>query len=491
MNGQTTKRTRPLAMESFLLPLPRGMRCSGDAAAVPDDEMITATRSASLPEEGYELTVRDGRVRIAAATDAGEFYARQTLLQLRAAGRCGELAIRDAPALPYRGFLIDSCRHFYGVEELKKVIDAASRFKLNRFHWHLTDDQGWRIEIKRYPLLTRVGGYRSNSRFGGVEEGGPHGGFFTQAQIKEIVDHCAERMIEVVPEIDMPGHFTAAIAAYPFLGCTGEPMESTMKEGIFPNVLCVGNPDAVAFVKNVLDEVCALFPGRYIHVGGDEAPRTRWRECTKCTAELQRRGLPDYHALQGSFIKEIASYLKEKGKTAITWNESLRGGRLSPDDVTVQRWMDRGRLCSDFAGCGGRLIESDFYHYYFDYPYGMTPLKKAFAYDPCRAPDQDAVIGVEGTLWTEYVRSFDDLSQKLFPRLFVIAERGWSGYGARSYDDFRAAAVRQLPALDKAGLPVLLPSAWDPGPAARLKKVYSFFKGSLTPDLLRQVMENK
>ena len=477
-------------LQNALLPMPRELRVTGVGAALPEPPEITVINAPELPAEAYELKIENGAVSIAASSKAGAFYAAQTLLQLRAAcgETCPDLVIRDEPLLPYRGFLIDSCRHFYGVEELKRVIDLAAVFKLNRFHWHLTDDQGWRVEIKRCPLLTEVGGARRGSRFGGVDEGRPHAGFFTQAQVREIVDYCADRCIEVVPEIDMPGHFTAAIAAYPFLGCTGEPMAPAEKEGIYPNVLCLGNDTAVAFVKEVLEEVCGLFPGRYLHIGGDEAPRSRWRACEKCRAKMQSMGLKSYDALQGSFMKEIAAFLREKGKTAVTWNESLKGDCLSPGDAVIQRWMDRGRLCRGFARRGGKLIESDFYHYYFDYPYGMTPLKKTFAYDPFRDPEKDAVIGVEGTLWTEYVRTFEDLLQKLFPRLLVIAERGWAGYPSRPYADFCAAAKAVL---KETSLPFPPPAAWDPAAAERLKQVRAFFRGSLNLNLLRQALNNK
>ena len=480
-------------MRPSLLPLPRDVLYTGETSILRGDCPVTVTDAPELPDEAYTLQIENGEVKIASSSRAGEFYARMTLGQITATcgGVCDDLVIRDAPALTYRGFLIDSCRHFYGTDELKRLIDAAARFKLNKFHWHLTDDQGWRIEIKRYPRLTQVGAYRSNSRFGGVDEGVPHAGFFTQEQIREIVAYCAERHIEVIPEIDMPGHFTAAIAAYPFLGCTGEAMEPLQKEGIFPNVLCVGSGEAVSFVRDVLDEVCELFPGQYIHIGGDEAPRTRWRGCAKCAAKMRELGISDHDALQGSFIRGIASYLRQKGKTAITWNESLKGGCLSPQDVIVQRWMDRKKLCRDFASSGGRRIESDFYHYYFDYPYGMTPLKKSFAYDPFCACGGNEPFGVEGALWTEYVRTFGDLCEKLFPRLLVVAERGWSGFPSRGYGDFRAAVDAMLPTLRQLRIPTLPPSRWDPGAVGRIREVTAFFKGSLTPDLLRQAFESQ
>ena len=480
-------------MKPYLIPKPKATEYIGGCSSLSADCRVTVTDAPEMSEEAYRLRIEKGEVEITASSQAGVFYARKTLEQILTAcgGMCDDLVICDAPSLSYRGFLIDSCRHFYGTEELKRLIETAARFKLNKFHWHLTDDQGWRIEIKKYPLLTEVGSVRRNSRFGGVAEGEMHGGFFTQEQIREIVEFCAERCIEVIPEIEMPGHFTAAIAAYPFLGCTGEPMEPEQKEGIFPNVLCVGSDRAVAFVKDVLDEVCGLFPGRFIHIGGDEAPRTRWRGCEKCLAKMRASGLTDFDALQGSFIKEIASYLNEKGKTAITWNESLKGGILSPEDVIVQRWMDRKNLCVDFAKRGGKLIESDFYHYYFDYPYGMTPLKKAFSYDPYSACGASAVTGVECCLWTEFVRSFGDLCEKLFPRLLVAAERGWSGFPSRSYREFRTALNRLLPVFEKADVSVLPPERWDPIALKRLKEVLRFFKGSLSLDVIHQAFDSQ
>ena len=479
-------------MTPHLIPRPKKVVLPPVSSSLPADAPVLFSEKSGLPEEAYELKIENGAVKISASSETGRFYASATLEQLRL-GDClvDGLSISDEPVYPYRGFLVDSCRHFYGVEDLKRLIDSAARFKLNRFHWHLTDDQGWRIEIKRYPGLTEVGSRRSGSHFGGVDEKKAHEGFFTQDDIREIVAYCAERFIEVVPEIDVPGHFTAALAAYPSLGCTGVEMKPAEKEGIFPNVLCVGNGEAVSFVKNVLDEVCDLFPGKYVHIGGDEAPRTRWRRCEKCEKKMKELGVEDFDALQGCFINEIAAYLAEKGKTAITWNESLKGGRLSPENTVVQRWMDRKNLCEGFVERGGAVIESDFYHYYFDYPYGMTPLKKSFIFDPRRKHGEEGLIGVECALWTEYVRSFDDLSEKLFPRLLAVAERGWSGFSTRDYADFLADVHSLLPLLAKYDLKTLPHSRWDPGAGERIREVGKFFKGSLNLDFLRQMRENR
>ena len=480
-------------MKPHLIPVPRRIEYHSGFSRIDTDTSVSVLHDAALPEEGYVLTVSDDAVTILSSSSSGEYYARQTLAQIIAtcSGECDNLTITDHPVMGYRSFLIDSCRHFYGVVELKLLINVAAKFKMNKFHWHLTDDQGWRIEIKKYPQLTAIGGTRSNSRFGGIDEKKPHKGYFTQGEIREIVDYCTARQIEVIPEIEMPGHFTAAIASYPFLGCTGKEMEPEQKEGVFPNVMCVGNEDAVRFVKNVLDEVVELFPGRYIHIGGDEAPRTSWQSCEKCTAKMKRLGLSDFDALQGSFIKEIASYLKDKGKISITWNESLKGNRLLPGDVVVQRWMDRKGLTSDYAKCGGKVIESDFYHYYLDYPYGMTPLKKTYGYDPFSPVDASSVTGVECCLWTEFVRTFDDLCEKLFPRLTAVAERGWSGYPARPYCEYRCAFETLMQYVKDEGIPLLPEDRWDPGIKDRLKEVVSFFKGSLNAQALRQAIDSQ
>lgn len=470
-------------MTPQLIPLPRNIERRSGTSRLDAQTPVAVRQDPALPQEGYTLTLSEDRVEITASAPAGEFYARQTLAQMIATcgGTCENLTMRDAPVLPYRSFMIDCCRHFYGVEELKTLIAAAAGFKLNTFHWHLTDDQGWRIAIAQYPLLTEIGAVRPRSHFGGVVEETPHAGFFTQEEIREVVAFCASHQIEVVPEIELPGHFSAALAVYPALGCSGAPVAVEQKEGVFPHVLCVGRPESMTFVRNVLDEVCALFPGRYLHIGGDEAPRDAWRACPHCRAKMEALELPSFDALQGAFMQEVAAYLKEKGKIAITWNESLKGGRLGTEDAVVQRWMERKPLARAFAQAGGRVIESDFYHYYCDYPYGMTPLKKSFFYNPFR---QFAPFGVEGNLWTEYVRSFEDLCEKLFPRLLAVAERGWSGCPTREYRAFLQSVEALRPMLESQGIALLPAASWDLTPHRRLGEILRFFRGPL-----RQVLQ--
>ena len=467
-------------MKPALVPYPRKITYIGGVSRVTQDTPVFASPGGSHGGEGYSLSVDNGKVHIEYSAPAGEFYARRTLQRIidTCGGECDNLIIEDSPVLEFRSFMVDSCRHFYGKDELKKLIDTAADFRFNKFHWHLTDDQGWRVEIKKYPLLTEIGSVRKDSTFGGVIEGKEHGGFFTQEDISEIVAYCAQRHIEIIPEVDIPGHFTAALAAYPQFGCKGEAPEIKTLQGIFANVLCAGNDDAVRFAKDILDEICALFPGRYIHIGGDEAPRTHWEECEKCSAKARELGENGYDKLQGKLMKELADYLAGKGKKAITWNESLKGGIIQPGDVTVQRWMDNKNLCSAFAQAGGEIIESDFYHYYCDYPYGMTPLKKTFSYNPY-AKCGDAVKGIEAPIWTEYIRTFDDLCQKLYPRAAAAAERAWSGYPSRRYKDFESDFIRLIPLLEKSGISQLPPAKWNLPFYSRLGDILGFFRGSI------------
>ena len=315
--------------------------------------------------ESYRLHVRPEGITISAGTPRGLFYAMQSVRQLIATsvGRIPCMCICDEPAYPYRAFMIDCARHFFTVADLKKMIDAAALFKMNVFHWHLTDDQGWRAEVKKHPELTEIGSMRRSSDFGGIHVAGPYGGAYTQEQMKEIVAYCAERYIEVVPEFDMPGHTSALLAAHPALSCTGGPFQVQTKQGIFKDILCAGKEETFRLIFDVLEEMLAVFPSRYIHSGGDEAPKARLKACPDCQARMREEGLSSLQALQGYFMNRIISWLGDRGRAAVVWNESLRGGNLAPSAV-VQMWMDKNGECARWANGGGKLIVSDFYHYY-------------------------------------------------------------------------------------------------------------------------------
>lgn len=481
-------------MKPSIIPMPQSIKYTGGKSTVNESLHVSVTENKSLKKEEYTLTLNEGKVSITCSDRQGEFYARQTLKQIIAScnGECDNLVIEDYPEKAHRGFMLDCARHFFTMEETKKVIDTAAYLKLNTFHWHITDDQGWRLPVAKYPDLITIGSKRADSKFGGTIEGFEYGGSLTEEDIKDIVAYCEERFIEVIPEIDMPGHTTSVLAAYPHLGCTGEKVEVGMKEGIYETVLCLGNEEVTEFIHEVLDTACRLFPGRYIHIGGDETPRTRWKECPKCRQKLASYGTDDFDKLQGYFIKETAQYLKSKGKTAISWNESLKGDVLDKDDVIIQRWMDNQGLSKAFAAKGGKVIETDFYHCYCDYPYGMTPVKKVYKFSlSSKIKNKNAVVGTEAELWTEYVRNFDDICRMLYPRVAAVAENGWTKESKKNYSTFvtRHEALRK--SFENMGIKIIPVDEWGMPPHKRLADILKFFKGSLNLETLKNAFNNQ
>ena len=400
--------------------------------------------------------------------------------------------IEDCPIYSYRGFSLDCARHSFRIPDIKKLIDAAALFRLNRFHWHLTDDQGWRIEMSSHKRLNEISSVRKKSAFGGVIDEHEYRALFTKEEIKEIVEYCKERHIEVIPEIDMPGHASAILAAYPELGCFKKPVEVQIKQGIYKNILCVSNENVYSFVYDILDEICELFPYEYIHIGGDETPTKSWEECPNCRKMKEELGLKDFNALQSVFTKRIADYLKSKGRKTIVWNESLKGGMPKADSVCVQHWMGGGNLSFEYAEKGGEVIESDFFHYYCDYPYGMTPLKKTYNFRPekkyknCEAKKP---FGIEAEMWTEYVRDFDTLCYRYFPRIAAIAETAW-GYKT-SYKDFTERFKAIEPILNENGIKPAPIKDRDLNPLLRVPDIIEFFSGSLNPKALKDHMDVK
>ncbi|MFM6998273.1 MAG: beta-N-acetylhexosaminidase, partial [Bacteroidota bacterium] len=288
-----------------------------------------------VPAEAYALRVSEGKIVVAGGSAAAVFYGIQTLIQAENGSKTlPAMTVRDQPAFAYRGMHLDVCRHFFGVDFVKRYLDLMAEHKMNRFHWHLTEDQGWRIEIKRYPRLTEVGAWRNASQVGPYGDqrfdSTRYGGFYTQDEVREIVAYAAARHITVVPEIELPGHARAALAAYPELSCTGLAQPVATGWGVFDDVYCAGNDSVFSFLEGVLDEVLALFPGEYIHIGGDECPKSRWHDCAKCQARLAKEGLADEHALQSYFIRRIEGYLNARGRQIIGWDEILEGG-LAPN----------------------------------------------------------------------------------------------------------------------------------------------------------------
>lgn len=417
-------------------------------------------------DETYILKITPTGVTLASPTQEGLFRGRQTLGQLAFLSADGKLAccrIEDSPRYRYRSFMLDSARHMPSVRQIKKMIDAAALFKFNVFHWHISDDQGFRFESKKYPLLNEIGSYRKSSDFGKKHVSGRYGGFYTREEMADVIKYCRDRFITVIPEIDMPGHVSSLIASYPYLSCEEKPIDVVTKQGIFPDILCAGKVTTYSFVKDLLDEVCEVFDGEYIHIGGDEAPKTKWRRCPYCRAKIAKEGLKNEEELQGFFVNEIAEYLKSKGKKVICWNESLKSGLVG--GITAQMWMDRDDLCVKYANAGGDVIISDFYHYYLDYPYGMTPLDKVYNYKPesnkLNAVGRQRIIGVETPLWSEFIDNDRQMEFMFFPRMTAVAEAGWTDEANKNCADYKLRLSKIIPMLQKMGIEPADESLWN------------------------------
>ena len=413
----------------------------------------------SLPAEGYELNVDGEGIEVRASQVPGFLYALQSLAQLLPAAVYGTepapdaawevpcVKIADAPRFAYRGMHLDVARHFFSVDEVKRYIDVMAIHKLNTLHWHLTDDQGWRIEIKRYPELTAVGSIRKATvvrKEWGTYDGTPYGGFYTQDEIRDVVKYAADRGVTVIPEIDLPGHMLAALTAYPELGCTGGPYEVWGRWGVADDVLCPGREKTFEFLEGVLTEVMELFPSEYIHIGGDECPKVRWEKCPRCQAKIRQLGLKDdgehtaEHYLQSYVTDRIGKFLAQHGRRIIGWDEILEG--RAPSDAVVMSWRgSEGGIAA--AKLGHDVIMTPNSHFYFDYyqsldtdaePFGIggyIPMEQVYSYDPAfpeLTPEQQKhILGVQANLWTEYVLSDEHLEYMLLPRLAALSEVQW------------------------------------------------------------------
>lgn len=417
-----------------LIPYPNNVTISENKSDINFSESSFEKQENLFEKDEYEIEIKNGKISVRFSESQGKFYAEKTLEQLQNSRQIiPDCIIKDKPQFSHRGFMLDPCRHFFTVEEIKKVIDAAAYLKMNVFHWHLSDDQGFRIESKKFPLLNEIGSHRKNSLFGRTNEGEPHGGFFTREEIKEVVSYCQERYIDVIPEIDLPGHTIAIIASYPELSCKKEKIDVCMKQGIFPEILCAGNEKVYEFVFELLDEIIPLFPYKYFHIGGDEVPKTNWKKCEKCNQKLKEESLENFDELQGYFMNRIAAFLSSKNKTPIMWNDTLKSGKINSEATVIQHWLHDKSIMKDFIKRGGKYIESDFFRFYSDYPYHMTPLRKVYDFS---AEKSENLLGVETPAWAEYIRDFDKLSFMLFPRICAVAEIGWTKNENKSYDRF-------------------------------------------------------
>lgn len=424
-------------------------------------------------KEGYVLTTTSEGIQINGQTENGVFYGCQTLRKSIPAETQGADillpagSIKDEPRFTYRGMHLDVCRHFFPLEFIKEYIDLLALHNMNTFHWHLTDDQGWRIEIKKYPKLTEVGSKRNCTVVGKARSGKydniPYGGFYTQEQAKEIVKYAQERYITVIPEVDLPGHMLAALAAYPDMGCTGGPYKVSPDWGIFEDVLCIGNEQSMQFLEDVMAEITEIFPSKFVHIGGDEAPRTRWAKCPKCQARIKAEGLKtdEQHTaedrLQSYCMTRIEKFLNSKGRQIIGWDEILEGD-VAPN-ATVMSWRGTSGGIKA-AQMGHDVIMTPNLYCYFDYlqtadskdePLGIggyVPVEKVYSLDPTAALTEEQakhILGAQANLWTEYIATTEHAEYMILPRMAALAEVQWTQPEKKDYADF----TQRLPRLIK------------------------------------------
>lgn len=422
--------------------------------------LSTISREKRLGTEGYRMQVDRDKVLITSNDVDGIFYGVQTVFQLFEIQNLEDsstdlvipaIRIWDEPRFSYRGMHLDVARHFFDVDFVKRYLDLMAYYKFNTFHWHLTEDQGWRIEIKKYPKLTELGAWRIE------KDGSRYGGFYTQDEIKEVVAYAKKLHITIIPEIEMPGHSRAALAAYPELSCTGKKQEIPNNWGVFKDIYCAGNDKTFEFIEDVLDEVIILFPGSYIHIGGDEAPKDRWEECDKCQARMKKEGLENEHELQSYFIKRIDAYLTSKGKKLMGWDEILEGGLAKNATVMSWRGMSGGITA---ARQGNEVVMTPGTHCYFDHYQadrafepkaigGYTSLKKVYEFEPVPedlfTEQKSLILGAQGNVWTEYMHTTDYVEYMILPRMLALSEvlwgkedsKNWSAFQERLQDHFK------------------------------------------------------
>jgi len=429
--------------------------------------------SDTLGDEGYRLSVGKGGITARAEKANGLFYAIQSIYQLlpveMSAG--SDIAIpfveiMDRPRFGWRGLMLDVGRYFYSVDYIKKYIDYLAMHKMNVFHWHLTEDHGWRIEIKKYPRLTEVSAWRPSTNFqrGPYINPNPHGGFYTQADIKEVVAYAQARYVTVVPEIELPGHALSALVAYPQLSCTGGPFKIPEQWGIQKDIYCAGKEEVFTFLEDVLSEVAELFPSEIIHIGGDEAPKDRWKECPHCQRRIKEEGLKDEHELQSYFITRIEKFLNSKGKRIIGWDEILEGG-LAPN-AAVMSWRGiKGGI--EAARMHHPVVMTPTSHMYLDYfqgePYlepsaigGFLPLRKVYSFEPVPeelvGKERDFILGIQGNIWCEYIHSPEKADYMTYPRGAAVAEIAWSAPERKDWVDFTRRLEAQYVRYEQMGI---------------------------------------
>ena len=460
------------------LELSTGIKTATTSTAPEQDAIILATGLQNDNPEAYQISITEREIRIEGSSEAAVFHGIQTLRKSIPVGNYAQVSfspavINDAPRFGYRGAMLDVARHFQPTAFIKKYIDLLALHQINTFHWHLTDDQGWRIEMDAYPKLTEMGSMRKETVIGrntGEYDGIPHGGFYTKEELKEVVEYAEERYITIIPEVDLPGHMLAALHAYPELGCTGGPYEVSREWGVFEDVLCPGKEETFTFLQAVLTEVMEIFPSKYIHIGGDEAPKTRWEKCPDCQARIKELGLKDReghtaeHYLQSYVTARMEKFLNEKGRSIIGWDEILEG-ELAPN-ATVMSWRGMGGGIQA-AQMGHDVIMAPTNYCYFDYYQtdqtseeplaigGFLPLELVYSFEP--APEilteeqRKHILGPQANLWTEYIKESQHVEYMLLPRLAAMSEVQWVQPEKKDYEAFLKRLPQLIALYDKLG----------------------------------------
>jgi hexosaminidase len=447
-----------------------------------------------IGEEGYYIEITSQKTMVSANTALGVFYGIQTLRQLlppsiesntRFIDGTWELPcleIVDFPRFSWRGYMLDEARHFHGKSVVKKLLDICALLKINVFHWHLSDDQGFRIEVKKYPRLTEIGSKRNETQVGGFlsrkRDGIPHSGFYTQEDIAEIVAYAKERFITIVPEIEIPGHTRAILAAYPELSCKGVSFEVSSHWGIHKDVLCVGKEKVFEFLRNLMDELITIFPSRIIHIGGDEVLKTRWKECQDCQARLKSEGLKDVKDLHVYFTNRILNYLNSRHIRVIGWNDVLN--KNLKEKIICQYWIRKKHLVLEHLRNGGQAIMSNFKYVYLDHSYSFTPLNLAYEFEPIPNKLENQhhknVLGMEALIWGEFTPNLRRIEWQTFPRLIAFAEVSWTQKDKKNFVRFQDKLRSFNKHLDIMNINYANEDEFQPGSVKKMFSVFSLLK---------------
>ena len=473
----------------------------GESQPASDGAVIRFCADSALGQEAYRVQSGEDGVTVEAGGLAGAVYAAASIAQLTLehGGMLPACTIEDAPRYGWRGVLLDVCRHFFPIETVYMLVDLMAYYKYNRLHLHISDDQGFRFESERYPLLNSVGSWRKSTQVkrGGTtkQDGIPHGGYYTKDALRALVRYAGARGIEIVPELDIPGHALAILASYPELSCFHEPLEVVTRFGVsdFSKTLfCAGSDKTYAFLFDLLDEIMEVFPASYFHIGGDETIKSEWKKCEACQRVRREQGLKNGHELQGYFLNRVIAYLEQHGKRVIVWNDGLCDTLSSTaiDQYWVPWTVNGPDRTARFVNKGGLAILSPVLREYYDYPYAATPLKKTYRFNPTlrgvRKASETSILGVEAAIWTEWIDTEEKLFFHTLPRLAATAETGWTQRGLLSYDGFLQRLQPHYALYDRLGLPYAKGKEHPANLFRRIWGTWTYFSKETHVELLEQ-----